>query len=256
MAKSQIQTLKVDLEGHVTIVTGASQGLGQTMAVELARNGARVACVARTENKLAETVSAIRESGGQAEAYVGDVKERSFVDHVVDDLVQKWDRLDILVNNAGITRDTLMPGMADDDWDDVINTNLRGTFLLTRAVSLCMMRARYGRIINIASVSGMIGTAGQTNYAASKAGMIGMTRALSRALAGRKVTVNAVAPGWIASEMSDAAGKVVLEEAKKRTPARRLGTAEEVAAAVLFLASPAASYVTGTVLVVDGGLTG
>jgi 3-oxoacyl-[acyl-carrier protein] reductase len=256
MTETESQSLQVDLSGHTAIVTGASQGLGKTMAAELARCGAKVACVARTESKLAETVAAIREAGGEAMACVGDVTNREGVDKLVDDLVEKWEKLDILVNNAGITRDTLLPRMSDEEWDDVINTNLRGAFLFSRAASRHMMRARYGRIINVTSVSGIMGNPGQTNYSASKAGLIGMTRSLSRELAGRKVTINCVAPGFIESEMSKAAGEVVLAEAKKRIPAKRLGTPEEVAAGVLFLASPAASYITGTVLVIDGGITG
>ncbi|MFV1968956.1 MAG: 3-oxoacyl-[acyl-carrier-protein] reductase [Pirellulaceae bacterium] len=256
MTETQNPSLQVDLAGQVAIVTGASQGLGKTMAVELARCGARVACVARTESKLAQAVAEITEAGGTALACVGDVTNREDVEKIVDDVIEKWERLDILVNNAGVTRDTLLPRMSDDEWDDVINTNLRGAFLFARAASRYMMRARYGRIINITSVSGLIGNPGQTNYSASKAGLIGMTRSLSRELAGRKVTINAVAPGFIESEMSKAAGDVVLAEAKKRIPAKRLGTPEEVAAGVLFLASSAASYVTGAVLVIDGGITG
>jgi 3-oxoacyl-[acyl-carrier protein] reductase len=174
------------------------------------------------------------------------------VDHVGDD----WGRLDILVNNAGITRDTLLPRMSDDEWDDVINTNLRGAFLFSRAASRHMMRARYGRIINMSSVSGIIGNAGQTNYSASKAGMIGMTRSLSKELAGRKVTVNAVAPGFIESDMTRALGDTILAEVKKRIPAKRLGLPTDISATVLFLASPAASYITGQCIVVDGGMTG
>jgi 3-oxoacyl-[acyl-carrier protein] reductase len=256
MTETKSATLQVDLSDQTAIVTGASQGLGKTMAVELARCGAKVACVARTESKLAETVAAITDAGGEALACVGDVTNRETVDKIVDDVVEKWEKLDILVNNAGITRDTLLPRMSDDEWDDVINTNLRGVFLFSRAASRHMMRARYGRIINITSVSGIMGNPGQTNYSASKAGLIGMTRSLSRELAGRKVTINCVAPGFIESEMSKAAGDVVLAEAKKRIPAKRLGTPEEVAAGVVFLASPAASYITGTVLVIDGGITG
>src|SRR5690606_12986339 len=153
-------------------------------------------------------------------------------------------------------RDTLLPRMSDEEWDDVITTNLTGSFLFCRAASRHMMRARYGRIINISSVSGLIGNPGQTNYSASKAGLIGLTRSLSRELAGRKVTINAVAPGFIESDMTRTLGEAVISEAKKRIPAKRLGTAEDVAAAVLYLASPAASYVTGQVLTVDGGMTG
>jgi 3-oxoacyl-[acyl-carrier protein] reductase len=226
------------------------------MAAELAASGAKVACIARTESKLAETVADITASGCTAEAFSCDVKDRESVDKVVDTVVEKWEKLDILVNNAGITRDTLLPRMSDDEWDDVITTNLRGAFLFSRAASRYMMRARYGRIINITSVSGLIGNAGQTNYSASKAGLIGLTRSLSRELAGRKVTINAVAPGFIESEMTAILGDAIIAEAKKRIPTKRLGTPEEIAAAVLFLASPAASYVTGTVLTVDGGLTG
>jgi len=241
MSTATTSTLSVDLSGQTAIVTGASQGLGRAMAITLAGNGAKVACVARNAEKLADTVAAIAAAGGEAEVFAGSVSEREAVDKVVEEVVEKWDRLDILVNNAGITRDTLLPGMSDQDWDDVINTNLRGAFLIARACSLHMMRARYGRIINIASVSGVIGTAGQTNYAASKAGMIGLTRAMSKELAGRKVTINAVAPGYIESEMTAAMGEALIGEVKKRIPAKRFGKPEEIADAVAFLASPAAS---------------
>jgi 3-oxoacyl-[acyl-carrier protein] reductase len=178
MSDQPARALTVDLSGQVAIVTGASQGLGQTMATELAANGAKVACVARNSDKLAETVKAIEDAGGEAVAFSCDVKDRESVDKLVDEVVQKWGKLDILVNNAGITRDNLMPRMADDEWDDVIGTNLRGAFLFARAASRIMMRARSGRIINISSVSALIGNQGQTNYSASKAGLIGMTRSL------------------------------------------------------------------------------
>ncbi|MEM7313755.1 MAG: 3-oxoacyl-[acyl-carrier-protein] reductase [Planctomycetota bacterium] len=248
--------LRADLSGQVAIVTGASQGLGRAIALALAVNDCKVACVARTEAKLQETVSAIQEAGGVAEAFTGDVSNRESVEAVVDAVHEKFDRLDVVVNNAGITRDTLLPRMSDDEWESVINTNLNGAFYMSRAASRIMMRARYGRIINISSVSGLIGNPGQTNYSASKAGLIGMTRSLSRELAGRKVTVNAVAPGFIESEMTAVLGDSIVAEVKKRIPAKRLGNPADVGAAVLYLASPAAAYITGQVLTVDGGMIG
>jgi 3-oxoacyl-[acyl-carrier protein] reductase len=255
MAESKIPALSADLSGQTAIVTGASRGIGAAVAKLLGQNGAKVACVARSADKLAETVEAIRQAGGEAEAYSCDVTSRESVEQVVDAVVEKWQKLDILVNNAGLTRDTLMPRMSDDEWDAVINTNLRGSFLFARAASRYMMRQRYGRIINMSSVSGIMGNAGQTNYSASKAGLIGMTRSLARELAGRNVTINAVAPGFILTDMTKAIAAVAMDEAKKRIPAKRLGEPEDVAAAVLFLASPAASYITGHVLTVDGGMT-
>lgn len=256
MGDSYLPGLTADLSGQVAIVTGASRGLGRAMAEALASCGARVACVARNAEKLAETVAAIGQRGGLAEAFACDVTDRVRTDALVDQVADQYGRLDILVNNAGVTRDTLLPRMSDDEWDDVLNTNLRSAFLWCRAASRHMMRARSGRIINITSVSGLIGNPGQTNYSASKAGLIGLTRSLSKELAGRKVTINAVAPGFIESDMTAALGPAIAEEVKKRIPAKRLGTAQEVAAAVVFLASPAASYITGHVLTVDGGMTG
>ena len=216
MADSPYASLKVDLTGQTGIVTGASQGLGRAIALALAGSGARVACVARGADKLAETVNAITAAGGQAEAFPCDVKDSGPVDALIDGLAEKWGKIDILVNNAGVTRDTLLPRMTDQEWDDVIDTNLRGSFLFARACSRHMMRARYGRIINISSVSGLMGNPGQTNYSASKAGLIGFTRSLSRELAGRKLTINAVCPGFIESEMTKVLGEVIVEEAKKR----------------------------------------
>ncbi|MEX2113782.1 MAG: 3-oxoacyl-[acyl-carrier-protein] reductase [Pirellulales bacterium] len=247
--------MTVDLSGQTALVTGASRGLGKSIALALAAAGAKVACVARSLDKLQETADAIAAAGGTADVYACDVTDATSVQQVVDAVIEKWEKLHILVNNAGITRDTLIPRMTDEDWDQVINTNLRGTFLFTRAVTRPMMQSRYGRIINIASVSGLMGNPGQANYSASKAGIIGMTRTVAKELASRKITINAVAPGFIETEMTDALGPIVLEEAKKRIPAKRLGRADEVAACVLFLASAAAGYITGQVLTIDGGMT-
>ena len=248
--------MKVDLSGQTAIVTGASQGLGQAVAIALGANGARVACVARNAEKLANTVGEITAAGGAAEAFACDVCDKESIEDIINKVADDWGKIDILVNNAGITRDTLMLRMTDEQFDEVINTNLRGSFLFSRAAARHMLSARYGRIINMSSVSGIIGNPGQANYSASKAGMIGMTRSLSKELAKRKVTVNAIAPGFIESEMTAALGDSIVSEVKKRIPANRLGTAEDVAACTLFLASPDAGYITGQVLVVDGGLTG
>ena len=254
MADASGSGLTVNLSGEVALVTGSSRGLGKAMALGLGRSGAIVACAARNQEKLQETVDMIVAAGGKAVAYPCDVTDGASAQKLVDDVIEQHGKLDILVNNAGITRDNLLPRMSDEEWDDVILTNLRSVFLLTRAASQFMMRARRGRIINISSVSGIMGNPGQSNYSASKAGLIGFTKTVAKELAKRKVTVNAICPGFIETEMTAALG-AALDEAKKAIPARRLGQADEIADAVLFLASPAAGYITGQVLVVDGGLT-
>jgi 3-oxoacyl-[acyl-carrier protein] reductase len=248
--------LRVDLAGQTAIVTGASQGLGRAIAEGLAAAGAAVALVARNAGKLADVAAGIQAAGGRAEVFPCDVSQGDEVAKVVEAVVEKLGRLDILVNNAGVTRDTLLPRMSDEEWDDVLTTNLRAPFLFMRAASRPMMQQRYGRIINVSSVSGLIGNPGQANYSASKAGLVGLTRTVSKELAGRKVTVNAIAPGFIASDMTATLGPALLDEVKKRVPAKRLGEAWEIAEAVLFLAAPSSGYITGQVLVVDGGLIG
>ena len=245
-----------DLQGQVAIVTGASQGLGKSVAIALGQNGAHVLCIARNAEKLSSTVGEIEAVGGKAEAVACDVTDRQAAKGAIEGAKENHGRLDILINNAGITRDKLMRGMSDEEWDDVIATNLTSCFVCSRAAAGIMRRAKYGRIINMSSISGLIGNPGQANYSASKAGMIGLTRTLSKELISRGVTVNAVAPGFISSDMTAEMGEVVLQEAKNRIPAKRLGEPEEVAAAVLFLASKDAGYISGQTLVIDGGITG
>lgn len=255
MAEAQTLALKTDLSGRVAIVTGAARGIGRVVAERLCACGAKVACVDISAEVLAETVSAITQSGGIAEAFACNVTESQRVNEVVDAVVAKWGALDILVNNAGITRDTVVLRMKDDQWDAVLNINLKGTFLFIRAAARPMMKGRHGRIINMASVSGITGNPGQANYSASKAGVIGLTRTIAKELASRQVTVNAVAPGFIATDMTAALGDEILEKVKQEIPLGRLGSPDDVANAVLFLASDAASFITGHVLTVDGGLT-
>ena len=242
------------LQGRIALVTGASQGIGRACALELARAGATVALAARNEAKLAETVAEIEAAGGQATAFALDMASEESIKAVAKAVTERFGKVEILVNNAGITRDGLMMAMKRADWDDVLSTNLTGAFLLTQALVRPMLKNRWGRIINISSVVGRTGQAGQANYAASKAGLIGLTRAMAREVASRGITVNAVAPGYIETAMTE-----VLDE-KQRTamlagiPLGRAGTAAEIAQAVAFLASDAAAYITGHVLDVNGGM--
>ncbi|MGW8256912.1 MAG: 3-oxoacyl-[acyl-carrier-protein] reductase [Thermoguttaceae bacterium] len=250
--KSRIST---DLTGQTAIVTGAARGLGREIAITLAHAGAKVACIDINAESLAETIAQLQKAGGEARPIACDVTNAERVGEVVDEVLKLWGGLHILVNNAGITRDNMVMRMKDDQWDAVININLKGTFLFSRAAAKPMMKGRHGRIINIASVSGLMGNPGQANYSASKAGVIGLTRTVARELAGRNITVNAVAPGFIATDMTAALGEDILQEVRKQIPLGRLGEPQDVADAVLFLASNAASFITGHVLTVDGGLT-
>lgn len=249
-------SIKTDLSGQTAIVTGASQGLGRAVAVGLGECGATVICVARNAEKLKATVDAVDQAGGKGVAAACDVTDRKAIAELIEAAAKEHGQLHILVNNAGITRDKLARGMSDEEWDDVIATNLTSTFVASRAAAGVMRKKKYGRIINMASISGMIGNPGQANYSASKAGMIGMTRTMSKELVSRGVTVNAIAPGFIESDMTAELSEVILEEAKKRIPAKRLGRPEDVAATVVFLASADAGYISGQTIVVDGGMIG
>lgn len=256
MSEKKPSRISTDLSGRVAIVTGAARGIGRAITEALCGAGAQVACVDVSADSLAKTICELREAGRIVEGYPCDVTNSQRVNEVVEQVVDKWGKLDILVNNAGITRDGMAVRMKDDQWDAVLNINLKGTFLFTRAAARPMMKARHGRIVNMASVSGLMGNPGQANYSASKAGVIGLTRTIARELAARDITVNAVAPGFIATEMTAALGKDVIDQISKQTPLGRLGEPQDVADAVLFLASDAAGFITGHVLTVDGGLTG
>jgi len=242
------------MKDKVAAITGASRGIGRSIALFLAGEGAKVVASARNSAELEKLVAEIKEKGGEAIAVAGDVAVTADADRLVDAAVAAYGRLDILVNNAGITRDGLLLRMKDEDWDAVLNVNLKGAFLCTRAAAKVMSKQRYGRIINISSVVGEMGNAGQANYCASKAGLLGLTKAVARELARRNVTVNAVTPGFIVTDMTEALPEKTREELASQIPLGRLGDAEDIAHAVLFLASDGAGYVTGQVLGVNGGM--
>jgi 3-oxoacyl-[acyl-carrier protein] reductase len=243
----------LDLSGKIAIVTGASRGIGRAIAEGLASRGAFVFAAAR-ENNASGTVEAIRAAGGAAEAVALEVTDAASVERMVAGALEQKGRIDILVNNAGIARDQLMLRMKRDDWDQVIATNLTAAFACAQAVMKPMIRQRGGRIVSITSVVGQTGNAGQANYAASKAGLIGFTKAIARELASRNITVNAVAPGFVETDMTRAIAEKASGDWLSQIPLGRIGRPEEVAAAVCFLASDEASYITGQVLAVNGGM--
>ena len=243
-----------DLQGHVALVTGASQGIGRACALELAARGATVALAARNEQKLGEVLSEITAVGGHASVYKMDVANEEEIKAAIKAVIGQLGKIDILVNNAGITHDQLVLRMKRADWDSVINTNLTSAYLCTQAVLSSMMKQRWGRIINIASVFGQMGQIGQANYASSKAGLIGLTMAIAREVGSRNITVNAVAPGFIETAMTADLPEELKKKVDTMIPLGRPGRDVEVAKAVAFLASEDASYITGHVLNVNGGM--
>jgi len=242
------------LGGRTALVSGASQGIGRTIAAVLAKQGARVVVAARNEEKLAALVAEIEAAGGSARALALDLARAGELGERLKSLPEEWRDVEILVNNAGITADGLLARMSLEQWQSVLDTNLTGTFALTREMVRGMIRKRWGRVITISSVVGLMGNAGQANYAAAKAGLIGFTKSLARELASRGITANAVAPGFVETAMTDALPEAVRDKMLGDIPLGRFGTAEEVAAAVAYLASDEAAYVTGQVLNVSGGL--
>ncbi len=242
------------LKDKVALVTGASRGIGRSISLVLARQGARIVAVDLDPEGLEKVADEIREAGSDAVVVKGNVTVSEDAERMVEEAVKAFGRIDILINNAGITRDSLLVRMKDEDWDAVLNVNLKGAFLCTRSVTKVMSKQRSGTIINIASVVGQMGNIGQANYCASKAGVIGLTKSNARELARRNITVNAVAPGFIATDMTEAMPEKVRQELAAQIPLNRLGSADDVANAVLFLASDQAAYITGQVIGVNGGM--
>jgi len=243
-----------NLENKVAIVTGASRGIGKVIAEEIAQVGAKVVCVSRSQNDIDNVANNINNNGGNAIAIACDISNGKQYLELAKSVIEKFGSIDILVNNAGVTKDGLIMRMSEEDWDIVINTNLKGAFNGTKAVTRHMMKQRSGRIINISSVVGLIGNAGQANYAASKAGLIGLTKATAKELASRGITANCIAPGYIETDMTKQLSEKIRDALIQQIPMGRIGNAIDIAATVCFLASDEAGYITGQTFTVDGGM--
>lgn len=242
------------LENQIAVVTGAGRGIGRAIALKFANEGADVVCVSRTAENSEKVANEVRALGRKAWAHAVDVSNGAAVSEAGEKILAEAGRVDILINNAGVTKDGLLMRMSEEDWDTVLDTNLKGAFLFTKAFTRALIKQRSGRIINVASIIGLIGNAGQCNYAASKAALIGFTKSVARELASRGITVNALAPGFIETDMTSVLNEEIRAELLKKIPLNSFGQAEDIANAALFLASPAARYITGQVLTVDGGM--
>jgi 3-oxoacyl-[acyl-carrier protein] reductase len=242
------------LSNQIAVITGAGRGIGRAIALKFAAEGADIVCVSRTEENAKKAAAEVGALGRRAWAHAVDLADSATVTAVAEQILTETSRVDILVNNAGVTRDGLLLRMTEADWDTVLDTNLKGAFLLTKVFARAFVKQRSGRIINISSISGLIGNAGQCNYAASKAALIGFTKSVARELASRGITANALAPGFIETDMTAGLGSELREEMQKRIPLKRFGQVDEIAQAALFLAGPGGAYVTGQVLTIDGGM--
>lgn len=240
---------------RIAIVTGASRGIGRAIALRLAKDGRHVVAVARSQGPLDELVAEITAAGGKATAKACDLADAAAVTAMIESVAAELGRIDILVNNAGITRDNLILRMSDDEWDDVINTNLKAVFVACRAASRPMMKGKFGRIVNIASTSGLVGNPGQANYAAAKSGLTGLTKTIARELGGKGITANVIAPGFIQTDMTANLPAEVIDKVKAAMAVKTLGTPDDIAAAVAYATSDEAGYLTGQTIAVDGGMT-
>lgn len=246
--------MNLTFSNRVAFVSGAGRGIGREIALELAQEGCKVICASKNLSSCGAVAKEIQDMGLEAEAFALDVSKPEDVKRVADEVLKKYGRVDIIVNNAGITRDNLMLRMSDEEWNDVISTNLNSAFFVVRAFLKSMMGGRWGRIINISSVTGVMGNAGQANYAAAKAGLIGYTKTLARELASRNITVNAVAPGFIQTDMTAKLPEAIVEKAKEFIPLKRFGSPKDIAGVCTYLASEEGGYITGQVISVNGGM--